>query len=73
MFEEWKVDMCDQLHAKNLPKAAARLDKIVAFAVRQAHHVWEAEREYLEGYFFKELLGLGLPKLIAPASALVLL
>jgi len=71
MFEDWKVDLGDQLHAKNLPKAAARLDKVVAFAIKQAHHVWEAQREYLEGYFFKEFLGLGLPKVIAPASALI--
>ena len=33
--------------------------------------MWEALREYLEGYFFKEFLGLGLPKVIASASALV--
>ena len=23
MFEDWKVDMADMLHAKNLPKAAS--------------------------------------------------
>ena len=71
MFEDWKVDMGELLHAKNLPKAAARLDKVVAFSVKQAHHVWEAQREYLDGYFFKEFLGLGLPAVIAPASALI--
>ena len=68
MFEEWKVDMGEDFHAKNLPKAAARLDKVVAFSIRQSHHVWEAQREYLEGYFFKEFLGLGLPQVIAPSS-----
>ena len=71
MFEDWRVDLSEQLHAKNLPRAAARLDKVVAFSVKQSHHVWEAQREYLEGYFFRELLGLGLPKVIAPASALI--
>ena len=33
--------------------------------------MWEALREYLEGYFFKEFLGLSLPHVIASASALV--
>ena len=71
MFDEWLTDMTDMLHAKNKPKAAARLAKVVAHGRRQSFHVWEALREYLEGYFFKEFLGLGLPKVIASASALV--
>ena len=71
MFEDWKVDMSDMLHAKNLPKAAARLDKVVAHGRRQAHGVWEAQREYFEGYFFRECLGMGLPKVIAEASGLI--
>ena len=71
MFEEWLNDMTDQLHAVNKPKAAQRLAKVVAQAKRQAHHVWEAIREYLEGYFFKEFLGLGLPAVIAESSAFI--
>ena len=38
MFEEWTTDTTDLLHAKNKPKAAARLAKVVAHAKRQAHH-----------------------------------
>ena len=60
MFEEWLTDMTDMLHAKNKPKAAARLAKVVSHARRQAYHVWEAIREgILGGLLLQRILGLG--------------
>ena len=43
--------------------------QVVAQASTQSGGNWQWKRAYLEGYFFDEFLGLGLPKLIASASA----
>ena len=69
LFERWLPKMVEKLQNSGLPKAGLRLMQIVAQATTQAGGNWQVKRSYLEGYFFDEYLGLGLPALMASASA----
>ena len=69
LFDRWLAKMVEKLQNASLPKAGLRLMQIVAQASNQSAGNWQWKRSYLEGYFFEEFLGLGLPKLMASASA----
>ena len=69
LFDRWLAKMVEKLQNAALPKAGLRLMQVVAQSSTQSGGNWSWKRAYLEGYFFDEYLGLGLPKLIASASA----
>ena len=69
LFDRWLAKMVEKLQNAALPKAGLRLMQVVAQSSTQSGGNWNWKRAYLEGYFFDEYLGLGLPKLIASASA----
>ena len=69
LFDRWLAKMVEKLQNASLPKAGLRLMQIVAQSSTQSGGNWQWKKTYLEGYFFEEYLGLGLPKLIASASA----
>ena len=69
LFERWLGKMVEKLQNAFLPKAGLRLMQVVAQASTQSNGHWPVKRRYLEGYFFDEYLGLGLPHLMANASA----
>ena len=69
LFDRWLAKMVEKLQNAALPKAGLRLMQVVAQASTQSGGSWVWKRNYLEGYFFDEYLGLGLPKLMASASA----
>ena len=69
-FERWLIRMVDALERAALPKAAIRLMRVVSQATTQSGGKWRPKCDYLTGYFFVEFTGLGLPKVMASASAL---
>ena len=69
-FSTWVVTTMEALSKAGKPLACVQLTKVLLQADKNAVGVWATKAAYLQGYFFDEFLGIGMPQVTALNSAL---